>query len=168
MGKTSYIMIRFDEQDKVLTAFQLLKENEIKVLDILSPVPIEGLENVMPERKNFISMVGLIAGLLGFAAVLYFQFWVSGKAYPLYYGGKPFDAWLSFVPVLFESVVLLASIAIVITFLFELRIFSKKIKLPADLKFTNDEFAIVLKNESISESKKILLNDNFELEKIEF
>ncbi len=167
MGKTSYIMIRFDEQDKVLNAFHLLKENEIKVIDILSPVPIEELENVMLERKNFIGMAGLIAGLLGFAAVLYFQFWVSGKAYPLYYGGKPFDAWLSFVPVLFESVVLLASIAIVITFLFELRIFSKKIKLPADLKFTNDEFAIVLKNESISESKKILLNNNFELEKIE-
>lgn len=167
MGKMSYILIRFETRGKVVSAFQFLKENEIETIDVLSPVPIEELDSIMPERKSFIGGAGLIAGLFGFAAVLYFQLWVSGKAYPLFYGGKPFDAWLSFVPVLFESIVLLASLIIVITFLFEIRIFSKKIKLPDHLKFTNDEFAIILNDDSVSESKKILLNDNFELEKIE-
>lgn len=167
MEKNSYILIRFEDRDKLVSAFRLLKESKLNVLDILSPIPIEELENEMTERKSFIGIIGLIAGILGFAAVLFFQFWVSGKAYPLFYGGKPMDVWLSYVPVLFESVVLLASVVIIVTFLLEIRVFSKKIKLPMEYKFTNDGFAIVLDFNSISASNHQFLDTNFEIEKIE-
>jgi len=167
MENAKYILIRFKEKEKLVAAFQLLKENGIMASDILSPVPIEELEGEMKERKSYIGFAGFVAGVVALVTVLYFQLWVSGKAYPLFYGGKPFDAWLSFVPVLFESVVLLASLAIVFTFLFETRIFSKKTKLPKDVNFTNDKFAIVLDENSLSEANLKLLNDNFEVEEIE-
>jgi len=167
MKRAKYILIRFEEKGKLVSAFQLLKENKFKVSDILSPFPIEELEEKIHERKSFTGMAGLFTGIIGVASVLYFQLWVSGKAYPLFYGGKPFNAWLSFVPVLFETVVLLASLAIVVTFLLETRLFSKRIKLPKSMSFTNDGFAIVLENDSISETDRTFLNDNFEIEKVE-
>ncbi len=54
MERTKYILIRFKEKEKLVSACQLLKENEFKILDVLSPFPIEELEGEIQERKSFI------------------------------------------------------------------------------------------------------------------
>jgi hypothetical protein len=166
MAKANYILIEFEEKEKLISAFRLLKEKGFYVEDVLSPLPVEELDEEMPLRKSFIGWSGFVLGIAGLCAVLYFQLWVSGKAYPLNYGGKPFDAWLSFVPVLFESVVLLASLAMVTMFLFEVRFSSVKYSLPAKGKFTDDRFALVLSlAKDIPEKDLAFLLNNFNAQK---
>lgn len=159
-------MIEFEEKEKLISSVLLLKERNFKISDVLSPMPIEELEGKVQESKSIIGWLGLSIGILGLVSVLYFQLWVSGKAYPLFYGGKPFDVWLSYVPVLFESVVLLASLAIFITFLFEIRTNSKRVRLPENKDFTNDKMAIVLLDDNINETMLTFLKTNFKIERV--
>jgi hypothetical protein len=162
MAKANYILIEFEEKEKLISAFHLLKEKGFFIEDVISPVPVNELDEERPGRKSFIGWSGFVLGIAGLCAVLYFQRWVSGKAYPLNYGGKPFDAWLSFVPVLFESVVLLASLAMVMMFLLEVRFGSQKYKLPDKVNYTNDRFALVLEiTKDISEKDMTFLLNHF-------
>jgi len=52
-------------------------------------------------------------GITGFIGGYALQYWVSAIAYPLNIGGRPFNSWVSFIPITFETTVLLSAFAAV-------------------------------------------------------
>jgi hypothetical protein len=53
----------------------------------------------------------LVAGATGAISGYVLQWWVSSVAYPLNVGGKHYNSWPMFIPVMFELAVLFACLA---------------------------------------------------------
>ncbi len=56
------------------------------------------------------SWAGSSGGLFGF----FLQYWTSAVDYPLNIGGRPYNSWVSFIPITFECTILFAGIAAVL------------------------------------------------------
>ena len=52
----------------------------------------------------------LVGGILGAIGGYGLQYWVAGIAYPLDIGGRPFNSWPAFIPITFETTILVAGI----------------------------------------------------------
>lgn len=79
-------------------------------MDAYTPFPVEPLSEIIcdhePSRVPLICLLGGIAGALGGWALAW---WTSTIDYPLNIGGKPFNSWPAFIPVIFETTVLFAA-----------------------------------------------------------
>jgi len=81
-----------------------------RAIDAYSPFPIEPLSEIVCEhRPSKVPLVCLVGGILGALGGWSLAFWTSTIDYPMNVGGKPFNSWPAFIPVIFETTVLLAS-----------------------------------------------------------
>ncbi|MBI2346043.1 MAG: DUF3341 domain-containing protein [Deltaproteobacteria bacterium] len=79
-------------------------------LDAFTPYPIHGIDKVLGIKKSWISVVTLLFGLLGCFGGLGFQIWTSAVAWPVNVGGKPMLSIPAFIPITFESTILLGGV----------------------------------------------------------
>jgi len=164
MKTHNYIEIELDDQHKLISTLSLLKNKGIQIVDVFTPYSVKGIEEYLPIKKSYMGVAGLLSGLITLLLVLYFQVWVSSEAYPLVYGAKPYRTWLSYVPVLFESIVLFAVVAIVLVFLIEIRMSSKRKRDRFNLISTGNKFAIIIHDdENITEKDRTLLFQKFKI-----
>lgn len=81
-----------------------------RAMDAFTPFPIEALSEVVCDHhKSKVPLVCLIGGITGALAGWGLAFWTSTIDYPLNIGGKPFNSWPAFIPVIFETTVLFAA-----------------------------------------------------------
>jgi hypothetical protein len=78
--------------------------------DAYTPYPIEALNEIVADHHHSkVPLVCLTGGVLGALGGLALTWWTSAVEYPLNVGGKPYNSWPAFIPVIFECTVLLAS-----------------------------------------------------------
>ena len=78
--------------------------------DAYTPYPIEELNEIVADHHHSrVPLVCLVGGILGALGGLALTWWTSAVDYPLNIGGKPYNSWPAFIPVIFECTVLLAS-----------------------------------------------------------
>ena len=65
-------------------------------------------------HKNQLPLLGLIGGIFGCIGGYSLCYWVSVVEYPINVGGKPYNSWPSFIPVTFETTVLVAALTAVL------------------------------------------------------
>ena len=104
------IAAEFDTTEDLLEAARRTREAGYKDFDAYSPIPVHGLYEVMGGSRSILAWIVLCAGIMGGCGGFYLQHWVSGIAYPLNVGGRPYFSWPSFVPVTFECTILLAGL----------------------------------------------------------
>lgn len=152
-----YISACYSDESELLTGLAALKEKGIKILDVLTPFPVHGLDKVLGYRRSWLPRVGFIGGAIGAASGFIFQTWVFTRAYPLDIGGKPFFAVPSFIPVTFECTVLFAAFAMVFAFLFRSKLGLGADNKIYDLRITDDRFVIItgIENSTDEEIKKV-------------
>ena len=63
---------------------------------------------IKPSRLPWVT---LIAGAVGLAIGLYFQYWASGVNWPIDVGGRPFNSLPAFIVIAFEMTILVAGLA---------------------------------------------------------
>jgi len=86
----------FTEEEAMLSAFRKMKEQEIEIEDVFTPYPIhEILEN--HGKKSRITIVGWFYGFFATLGVLAFLIYTAVIDWPLNYGGKPSNAFPSFL-----------------------------------------------------------------------
>jgi hypothetical protein len=61
-----------------------------------------------------VPLIALAGGVLGMAGGFGLQYWIHVVAYPLNIGGRPLNSWPTFVPVTFETTVLVAAFSAVL------------------------------------------------------
>jgi hypothetical protein len=110
--ETYGLMAEFETPKGLLNALKKAKEVGYDILDAYTPYPIEEVCHIVANhKKSKVSMVVLIAGIIGGSFGFGLQCWVSMVAYPLNIGGRPYFSWPAFIPVTFELTILFAAFA---------------------------------------------------------
>ncbi len=103
------MLAEFDTPEELVAAAQKAYAAGYRKLDAYSPFPVHGLAEAVGFHSNRLPLIVLICGLLGAAGGMLMEYYASAVSYPLNVGGKPFNSWPAFVPVAFETTILLAA-----------------------------------------------------------
>jgi hypothetical protein len=103
------LLAEFDSAQALLDAARKVRGAGYTKTDAFSPFPIHGLDEAIGFHEHKIPMLVLLGGLTGLAAGWGLEYWTQVIAYPLNIGGRPYNAWVSFIPPAFETTILFAS-----------------------------------------------------------
>jgi hypothetical protein len=145
MENKNFISVYFDDEKPLLQAVRKIQESNEKILDVLTPFPIHGLDKALGMKRTSIPMIGFIFGALGGLLGFIFQAWVFTIDYPLVFGGKPYLSVPSFIPVTFECTILFAAISMVAAFLIKSKLKPRQDFEPVNDRITDDRFVILVK-----------------------
>lgn len=96
----------FDQPSQLLEAMNKVRQANYQYFDAYTPFPVHGLEAAQGLKRSPLPYVTLIAAITGCSLAFLFEYWTSAVDWPLIVGGKPFNSWPAFVPVMFELTVL--------------------------------------------------------------
>ncbi|MFN0274298.1 MAG: DUF3341 domain-containing protein [Chitinophagales bacterium] len=108
----------FEDEQVLMKAVKTVRNEGLKISDVLTPFPVHGLDEAMGLRQTKLHSAGFVFGLTGTLTALTFILWVSTANYPLNYGGKPYLSLPAWIPITFELTVLFASIGMTLTYLY--------------------------------------------------
>jgi mono/diheme cytochrome c family protein len=111
------LLATFETEAALIEAARAVDSAGHTIVDAYAPYPIDGLPALAHDEASLVGWACLIGGVLGAAGGLTFQAWTSAVSWPLDIGGKPLLAWLAFVPVAFELMVLGAAAGAGLAFL---------------------------------------------------
>jgi mono/diheme cytochrome c family protein len=103
----------FDTPDDILNAAKKVKQAGYSNFDVNTPYPIHGMDPAMGLKSSKMGYVTLFGGFSAAAFILLFMWWTLSIDYPLVIGGKPFFALPAFVPITFETTVLIGVLSTV-------------------------------------------------------
>ena len=83
-------------------------------MDAYSPFPVEGLAEAIGFHRTRLPLIVLLGGIAGGVGGYLLQYYTAVIDYPLNVGGRPLHSWPSFIPVTFETTVLIAALAAVL------------------------------------------------------
>lgn len=105
------LMAQFLTPDAVLTATRKARLAGYRQMDAYTPYTVEGLAAELGMKRSRIPSIVLIAGLVGAATGFFMQYYSMAIDYPFNSGGRPYNSWPAFIPITFELMVLVASLA---------------------------------------------------------
>jgi hypothetical protein len=108
------LIAEFEDPNSLVAAARKAHEEGYRKLDAFSPFPIEALSEAIGFHKNRLPLLVLLGGIFGCVGGYALCYWVSVIEYPINVGGKPFHSWPAFIPVTFETTVLLAALTAVL------------------------------------------------------
>jgi mono/diheme cytochrome c family protein len=129
---------------------------------------VHGLDQALGWLPSRLTAACLTCGVVGVLVAVWFQFWTSAVDWPLNVGGRPWNSWPAFVPVIFEMMVLLAGFGVVFAFLAVSRLFPGKQAVIPCPGVTHDRFVLVIDNRAaVGEVARQLCRANHAVEILE-
>jgi hypothetical protein len=105
-------MAEFDGVGELVDAVKATRAAGYRQYDAYTPFPVEALSEVICDHhKSKVPLICLTGGVMGALAGFALEYWTSAVDYPMNIGGKPYNSWPAFIPVLFECTVLFAAFA---------------------------------------------------------
>ena len=101
----------FDSPEALTAAAESARLAGLKKMDAFSPFPIHGMSEAIGFRDTKVPWTVFIAGLCGLTGGYSMQWWTSVIDYPLNVGGKPLNSLPAFIPVAYESTILVAGLS---------------------------------------------------------
>jgi len=101
----------FDTPDKIIKAAEAAKSAGYRKFDVNTPYPVHGMDKAMGLKPSTVGFVTLFFGFSAAAFILFFMWWTLASNYPLIVGGKPDFPLPAFIPITFESTVLIGALA---------------------------------------------------------
>lgn len=133
----------FDNEFDLVEAFEKVKAKGLKIDEVYTPYPVHHILDGMG-KKTHITHAAFFFGLFGALSVLGFLFFTSVISWPLHFGGKPFNAFPSFIVITIVSTILVVTIATLFTFSVRAKLYpGKKVKI-VDERATDDKFVMVI------------------------
>ena len=154
MEDKKYISVIFDDEEPMLKAVYKIQENNQKIMDVLTPFPVHGLDQALGMKRTRIPFAGFICGAIGGLLGFLFQAWVFTVDYPLVFGGKPYLSVPSFIPVTFELTVLFTALGLVAALLIRSGLKPTKKFEAINERITDDRFVILVDAEQNEKSTR--------------
>ncbi len=111
MSVRAFVLGEFASSRAALEALRVLEAKGWRDLDLHSPFPVEGSEELLGLAPSKIPIAVLCGGLFGAGFGYVLQWFCNAFDYPLVVGGRPPNAAPAFVPITFEVGILFASLA---------------------------------------------------------
>ena len=111
------LLATFETEAALIEAARAADSAGHTIVDAYAPYPIDGLSELVLDEASRVGWACFSGGVLGAARGLTLQAWTSAVSWTLDIGGKPLLAWLAFVPVAFELMVLGAAAGAGLAFL---------------------------------------------------
>lgn len=108
------IIAEFASPTELVAAAQRAHERSFRLMEAYTPFPVEGLAEYVGVRGRRLPLIVLAGGVLGGAGALFMQWYSSTISYPINVGGRPYASWPAFMPIAFESTILVAALAAVL------------------------------------------------------
>jgi hypothetical protein len=112
------LMVEFLTPEEVLNATRQSRLAGYREMDAYTPYPVDGLAAELGMRKTKLPFVVLMGGMTGAAIGLFMQYYSAAVSYPLNVGGRPYNSWPAFVPIVFELLVLIGALSAFLSMLF--------------------------------------------------
>jgi Alternative complex III, ActD subunit len=107
------LMAEFADPQALVSAARRTYEEGYRKIDAYTPFPIEELSEAIGFHKNWLPLIVLIGGIVGFLGGIALQYWTMVINYPMNVAGKPTWSWPAFVPITFECTILVAGLSAV-------------------------------------------------------
>ena len=111
------LMAEFDNPEQLLEASRRAHAAGYRQMDAYTPMPIEGLAEAIGFHSTAVPMLVFILGLLGATGGFMLCWWITVVAYPHNVAGRPLNSWPAYVPITFESMVLVSCVGALIVML---------------------------------------------------
>ncbi len=141
MNATHIIGI-FDSKSDLLSGIEAAKSKNFNIDEIYTPYPVMEAIDALGRKSRF-TTAAFIYGFAAVVGVLSFLYYTSVIDWPINYGGKPTNAFPSFIIITLVLTILSITILSLFTFSIRARIYpGKKYFLP-DERATDDKFVIL-------------------------
>ena len=104
------VLGHFMTPDEALQAARQIRDSQYSQFDVLTPFPVHGMDAAMGLRRSWVPWATLVLVFLGIVSAQALMNYVMVIDWPMNFGGKPFFAWPSFIPITFELMVLFGAI----------------------------------------------------------
>ncbi len=152
MADKKHIMGVFSDEEPLVKAFDALKKEQVEITDIFTPFPVHHIVEHHGKKTRIITL-SWFYGLLSAAAVLAFLYYTAVISWPLNYGGKPTNAFPSFLVVTIVLTILAVTILSLFTFSAGAQIWPNVDKPIYHEGATDDKFVILFEKEKIDEGR---------------
>ena len=153
---SKYLFGVFGDEETLLAAFRKMKEQEIEIEDVFTPYPVhEILEK--HGRKSRITIVGWFYGFFATVGVLAFLYYTAVIDWPLNYGGKPSNAFPSFLVITIILTIFSITILSLFTFSWRANLWPSNEKPIYHPRATDDKFVILVKKEKADAARATAL-----------
>lgn len=109
INKIHGLLAEFETPEQLIEAAEKTHHHGFRHTDAYTPFPIEEVSEAIGSHGSRLNWVIFICGFLGALSGFALQYFISAIDYPYNVGGKPYNSWPAFIPVIFELMVLLAS-----------------------------------------------------------
>ncbi len=110
---THGLMAEFEGPNQLIAATSAAHKAGFRDMDAYSPMPIEEVCEAMELHHNGVPRLVFCGGVVGMLGGYGLAYWSSVIEYPLNIGGRPLHSWPAFLPITFETTVLVAAFAAV-------------------------------------------------------
>jgi hypothetical protein len=105
------LLAEFPEPEPLLEAAQKARDAGYRKMDAYTPMPVEGLSEILNFRDYNVIWTMIAGGLTGGIFAFSFLTWAVVYDYAMNVGGKPPLPWPMFIPITFELTVLGAALS---------------------------------------------------------
>ena len=104
------LLAEYRSAQELLEAAERASHEGFRAMDAYTPYPVEAIAEVIENhRPSKVPLVCLVGGIVGALAGWALVYWTSTIDYPMNVGGKPYNSWPAFIPVIFECTILFAA-----------------------------------------------------------
>lgn len=116
---TALLLAEFVDPGRALEAARSAQVQHYRLIDAFSPFPVEGLNEFLEHRQSRIRPAMFIGGVAMALLAYGTEYYSAVVSYPYNSGGRPFDAWPTFMLFPFATGILVAALTGFTVFLIE-------------------------------------------------
>lgn len=150
-----YILGVFNDEATLVDAFEKIKSKGAMPVEVYTPYPVHEILEGMG-KKTRITHAAFFYGLFAAIGILSFLTYAAAIDWPLQYGGKPFNAFPSFIVVTIVATILSITLLTLFTFSVRAKIFPGKKPEIVHERATDDKFVIVFDTETLGDNSKAI------------